>query len=128
MRTSQAIASSQPPPKARPLTAAIVTTPSEPSSRSSAWPSSISFAPASSSIVVNDFTSAPAQNSIGLAEAITSARTPAERTACQTLRRSSMTWGESEFIWPLASQAIATPSSRVSSLTVSAGCSASGRG
>ncbi len=36
MRTSQAIASSQPPPKARPLTAAIVAMPSEPSSRNSA--------------------------------------------------------------------------------------------
>ena len=59
MRMSQAIASSQPPPKARPLTAAIVTIPSEPSSRSSAWPSLISFAPAASSMVVNDFTSAP---------------------------------------------------------------------
>ncbi len=37
IRTSQDIASSQPPPKARPLTAAIVAIPSRPSSRKSAW-------------------------------------------------------------------------------------------
>jgi len=36
-----------------------------------------------------------------------------------TCSRSAITCGEMEFIWPLASHAIATPSPRVSSLTVS---------
>ena len=39
-----------------------------------------------------------------------------------------MTCGETEFIWPLASHAIVTPSPRLSSLMTSAGCSASGWG
>ncbi len=131
MRTSQAIASSQPPPKARPLTAAIVTIPSEPSSRKSACAPLISAAPEDSSMVVNALMSAPAQYRNGLEEAITSARTggpAASLTWLHTLPRSSTTCGEIEFIWPLASHAIATPSARVSSLTTSAGCSASGCG
>ena len=61
IRTSQAIASSQPPPKARPLTAAIVAIPSEPSSRNSAWAAWISCSPPASSIEVNALMSAPAQ-------------------------------------------------------------------
>ena len=128
MRTSQDIASSQPPPKARPLTAAIVTIPSEPSSLNSAWAPSISAAPEDSSIVVNALMSAPAEYRNGLEEAITSARTPDAFALSHTFRRSSITSGEIEFIWPLASHAIATPSARVSSLITSAGCSASGCG
>ena len=48
MRTSQAIASSQPPPKARPLTAAIVATPEVPISRSSPCMPSQQLAPGGS--------------------------------------------------------------------------------
>ena len=78
--------------------------------------------------------SAPAQYRKGFEEAITSARAPAALTWAQTFCRSSTTCGEIEFIWPLASHAIATPSPRVSSLITStfdddaAGCSASGCG
>ena len=74
--------------------------------------------------------SAPAEKSIGLDEAMTSARTPALPAASQTLRRSSITCGAIEFICPFASHAIAT-SPRVSSFTTAAspaGCSASGCG
>ena len=61
MRTSQAIASSQPPPKARPLTAAIVATPSELElARAARACSSSSSRPPASSIVVNALMSAPA--------------------------------------------------------------------
>ena len=111
MRMSHAIASSQPPPKARPLTAAIVATPEVPISRSSAWVRSNSSrrAAESASIVVNALMSAPALNRNGLEEAITSARTPVSRTRAQTLCRSSTTCGEIEFICPFASHAIATP-------------------
>ena len=77
------------------------------------------LAPPASSIFVNALMSAPAQNSIGLDEAITSARTsPAPSTCSQTVPRSAITCGEIEFAGGLASQAIAT-SPRVSSLTVS---------
>ena len=61
--------------------------------------------------------SAPAENSSGFEEAMTSARDAARRwTFSQTVARSSMTCGEIEFIGALASHAIAT-SPRVSSLT-----------
>ena len=59
IRTSQAIASSQPPPKARPLTAAIVATPLVSSSRKSAWALWISSAPLLSSSCVKALMSAP---------------------------------------------------------------------
>ena len=75
IRRSQAIASSQPPPSAIPLTAAMLTTGAVSISVSRACIPSRSSWPAASSIVVNALMSAPAQNSIGLAEAITRART-----------------------------------------------------
>ena len=68
IRKSQAIASSQPPPKAIALTAATVETRLEPSSRSSAWPLSISSAPPSVSICVNALMSAPAEKTTGIDE------------------------------------------------------------
>ena len=80
-----------------------------------------------SSICVNALMSAPAQKSSGLDEAMTSARTPAPLTCSHTCPRSSMTCGAIEFIWPLASQAIAT-SPRVSSLTTSVGGAVSASG
>jgi hypothetical protein len=55
----------------------------------------------------------------------TSARTPEASTFSHTARRSTMTCGAIEFINPLASHAMAT-SPRVSSVTVSPGCSPSG--
>ena len=128
MRTSQAIASSLPPPNARPLTAAIVTIPERSISRSSPCVSSSSVRPAASSMVVNALMSAPALNSIGFVEAKTSACVPFSLTVAHTLARSSTTCGEIEFIGPFASQAIVTPSPRDSSLITSAGCSASGCG
>jgi hypothetical protein len=68
---------------------------------------------------VNDLMSAPAQNTCGFADAMTSARTvPPSRTCSQTRRRSSTTFGESAFIGGLSSHAIAI-SPRVSSVTVS---------
>ena len=66
---SQAIASSQPPPKASPLTAAMVIVLERSQSRSSACAESSSSRPAASSIFVNALMSAPAQNSAGLGEA-----------------------------------------------------------
>ena len=63
--------------------------------------------------------SAPAEKTTGTEEAITIAPTsPPSLTRFQTVSRSAITCGESEFIGRLASQAIAT-SPRVSSFTVS---------
>ena len=84
-------------------------------------------------MLVKALMSAPAQNRNGLEDAITSARIGSGEalTASHTARRSATIWGDMEFIWPLASQAIATPSGTpapVCSLTTSAGWSASGCG
>ena len=73
-RTSQAIAISQPPPKASPLTAAIVVIADCSHSRESAWMRSRCARPESASHLVKALMSAPAQNSAGLAEASTIAR------------------------------------------------------
>ena len=70
IRTSQAIASSQPPPKAIELTAAIVATLSVPNSRSSAWAVCSSSSPPPSSICVKALMSAPAEKTTGTEEAI----------------------------------------------------------
>ena len=64
-RKSHAIASSQPPPNAIELTAAIVATPSDPSSRSRLWPFSETSRPCSGSAWVNALMSAPAENTTG---------------------------------------------------------------
>ena len=61
MRKSHAIESSQPPPKASELTAAIVETRFWPRSRRSAWPEWIRSSPPASSICVNALMSAPAE-------------------------------------------------------------------
>ena len=71
IRKLHAIASSQPPPKASELTAATVEIRLRPSSRSSAWPESISSSPPDSSICVNALMSAPAEKTTGFEEAIT---------------------------------------------------------
>ena len=129
IRMSQAIASSQPPPKASELTAAIVAMPSVPNSRSSAWPSSISSLPPASSIFVNALMSAPAEKTSGIEEATTIAWIESSALSfSQTVRRSTITCGLIEFIGRLASQAIATPPSRVSSLIVSVCSPSSGCG
>ena len=73
IRKLHAIASSQPPPKASELTAATVETRLRPRSRSSAWPEWISSSPSVSSICVNALMSAPAENTTGIEDAITSA-------------------------------------------------------
>ena len=122
------MASSQPPPKASPLTAAIVTTRERSISRSSACISLTSCRPAASSIVVNALMSAPAQNSIGLAEANTSARmAPSSVTASQSFRRACTTSGEIELAGG-RSQPGDRDRSRVSSLTGLSSQPASGRG
>ena len=125
IRKSQAIATSQPPPKAIELTAAIVATREVPNSRSSAWAVSISSRPSvCGSICVNALMSAPAEKTTGTEEAITIAPISSlALTFSQTALRSWMTCGETAFIGRLASQAIAT-SPRVSSFTFS-GCSPS---
>ena len=118
MRTSQAIASSQPPPNASALTAAIVAIAGGLHRAQQARASSSSSSlPAAASIFVNALMSAPAQNSIGFAEAMTSARiVPARSTSSHTLRSAATDSGEIEFAGGLSSQAIAI-SPRVSSLT-----------
>jgi hypothetical protein len=79
--------------------------------------SSSSCFPAEASIVVNALMSAPAQNSIGLAEAKTSARTsPPPVTASHTFCSACTTSGAIELAGGRSSQAIAM-SPRVSSLT-----------
>ena len=71
--------------------------------------------------------SAPAQNSIGLADANTSARTSGRLVTCsQTLDSASTTSGEIEFAGGRSSQAIAI-CSRVSSFTGPSSQPASGR-
>ena len=79
IRKSQAMASSHPPPKANALTAATVATEERSMSRRRPCMASSSSAPAAASILVNALMSAPAQNSIGLADANTTARVPAGR-------------------------------------------------
>ncbi len=70
--------------------------------------------PAAASIVVNALMSAPAQNSIGLAEAITSARMfPAERTASHSRRSACTISGAIEFAGGRSSQAIAIVATRL---------------
>ena len=123
------MASSQPPPNAIELTAAIVVTRPEPSSRKSACPAAETFAPSAGSTLVNALMSAPAEKTTGIAEQTTSARTsPSSLIFFQTVPRSSITCGEIAFIGGFASHANATPSARVSSFTVSAWSPSSGFG
>ena len=119
MRKSQAMASSQPPPKASELTAAIVTIRPLPSSRSRLCPPEEISAPFSGSVCVNALMSAPAENTTGTVEQTTIAWTsPASLRRFQTVPRSSISCGEIAFMGGFASQAIAT-SPRVSTFTVS---------
>ena len=86
-------------------------------SRSSPCIRSSSACPPASSIVVNALMSAPAQNSIGLAEANTSDRArPASVTSRQSFASASTTSGAIEFAGGRSSHAIAL-SPRDSSLT-----------
>ena len=73
-RTSQAIAISQPPPSASPLTAAIVIIRERSHERNRPCARSSSSRPPASSIFVNALMSAPAQNSAGFGEATIIAR------------------------------------------------------
>ena len=116
IRTSHAIASSQPPPSASPLTAAIVIVRERSNDRSSRCPRSSSSLPPASSIWVNALMSAPAQNSAGFGEAMMIALTSSS-TSRQAASSASITWGESEFAGGLSSHSTATSSPRRSSLT-----------
>ena len=128
IRTSQAIASSQPPPKAIELTAAIVATRAVPNSRSSAWAVWISSSPLASSICVKALMSAPAEKTIGTEEAITIAPIPSSAlTRSQTVPRSRITSGETAFIGGWRARR-SRRSPRVSSFTVSACSPSSGCG
>jgi hypothetical protein len=127
IRTSHAIDSSFPPPKASALTAAIVTTEEVSIRRSRPCIRSSRSWPPLASIVVKALMSAPAQNSIGLAEANTSARVgPSLATASHTRSSASTTSGAIELAGGRSSQAIAT-SWRVSSLTGESSQPLSGR-
>ncbi len=108
IRKSQAMASSHPPPKASAPTAAIVTSRERSMSRRRPCICSSSSRPAAASILVNALMSAPAQNSIGLAEAKISARTPRETATSHTLRSAATTSGEIELAGGRSSQAMAT--------------------
>src|SRR3954470_18160156 len=120
IRRSHDIASSHPPPKASELTAAMVATRDCPRSRNVACAVSMSSLPCCSSICVNALMSAPAEKTTGELEAMISARTsPRSLTRFHVVVRSWTTCGAMELTWPLASQAMATPCARVSSLTVS---------
>ncbi len=124
IRKSAASASSEPPPKASALTAAIVTIELCSNPRNRAWVSASSCLAPSSPIVVNARMSAPAEKTadIGDADAKTTARAPDASAWSQTFFRSATTAGEIELTGGLSSQAIRTPPSRVSILTFSAGC------
>jgi hypothetical protein len=126
-RTSQAIASSQPPPSAMPLTAAIVIVRERSKERSSAWARSSSSRAPASSIPANALMSAPAQNSAGLGEAMTTAPT-APWTSPQARSSASITAGARELAGGLSSHRTATSSRRRSSLTGSASYPGSGCG
>src|SRR6187549_856577 len=110
IRTSQAIASSQPPPKAIELTAATVAVLSWPKARSSACAVWISSSPLPSSIWVNALMSAPAEKTTGTEEATTIAPMPSSAlTLSQTVFRSRITSGEIAFIGRLRTRAMAPP-------------------
>ena len=114
-RTSHAIASSQPPPSASPLTAAIVIVRERSQDRNSPCARSSRSLPAAASIFVNARMSAPAQNSAGFGEATIIARAEPS-TSPQARSSASITVGESELAGGLSSHRIAT-SPRRSSLT-----------
>src|SRR5215218_300065 len=116
IRTSQPIASSQPPPSAIPFTAAIVIVRERSNERSSAWLRSNSSFPPDASICVNALMSAPAQNSAGFGEATITALT-LPSTSRHAASSASITCGESEFAGGLSSHSTATSSPRRSSLT-----------
>ena len=116
IRTSQAIAISQPPPNARPLTAAMVMIGERSHSRPSAWMRSRCTRPESTSHFVNALMSAPAQNSAGLGEARIIARTLPWIVLPGPREPPRSTSGPSEFAGGLSSQSTAT-SPRRSSFT-----------
>ena len=108
MRTSHAIASSQPPPNASPLTAAIVIVRDCSQDRRSECAPSSSSRPDASSIFVNALMSAPAQNSAGFGEARISACTDGSPSAASHAFFSpSTTSGEIELAGGLSSHATA---------------------
>src|SRR5918992_1694070 len=117
-RKSHAIASSQPPPKAIELTAAIVAVEDDSMPRMKRCADSTSSAPSASGLIfVNSLMSAPALKVKMLEEAITSARA-FPSTSSQTEIRSRTACGESGLAGGRLSHAIAM-SPRVSSSTVS---------
>ena len=97
MRKSQAIASSQPPPSAIELTAAIVAVRDFSIPRMNACACSTISAPSPSSIFVNSLMSAPAANVKMFDDAITIAR-GLPSTCFQASASSLMTGGDSGFI------------------------------
>ena len=108
MRTSHAIAISQPPPSASPLTAAIVITRERSQERNSPCARSSSSRPPASSIFVNALMSAPAQNSAGFGEARIKACTDGSPSAAShAIFSPSTTSGEIELAGGLSSHATA---------------------
>src|SRR5215210_1875319 len=114
-RTSQAIASSQPPPNASPLTAAMVMVRERSHERSRSCAPSSSSRPELSSILVKALMSAPAQNRAGLGEARIIALTSGSASiASHAVRSSPMTSGEIELAGGLSSDARTSSSPRKS--------------
>jgi hypothetical protein len=116
IRTSQPIASSQPPPSAIPFTAAIVIVRERSNERSSSCARSSMPLPPDASICVNALMSAPAQNNAGFGDATMTALT-LPSASFQAASSASITCGESEFAGGLSSHRTATSSPRRSSLT-----------
>jgi len=127
IRKSHDIASSQPPPNASELTAAIVTVEDFSIPVINPWPASISSGPSfEGSIFVNSLMSAPAEKVNGFDDAITTARA-FPSSSPHTSDSSRMTCGDSGFAGGRFSQMIAMPS-RVSSWIVSRDWPSSGCG
>ena len=127
MRKSHAIASSQPPPNAIELTAAMVATGDCSMPRMKACAVSTSSRPSSSGFIfVNSLMSAPAENVKMFDEANTSARR-LPSTSCQSSASSLMTCGEIALVGGLFSQTMPM-SPRVSSAIASRDWPSSGCG
>ena len=127
IRKSHAIESSQPPPNARELTAAIVTVGDFSMPVIRPWPASISSGPSlDGSIFVNSLMSAPAENVKMFDEATTTARA-LPSSSFQSSASSRITCGESGLAGGRLSHTIAM-SPRVSRTIVSSDLPSSGWG
>jgi len=91
IRTWQLNASSQPPPRAKPFTAAITGLPSVSMRLIASWPDTEYSLPAMGVSADSSLMSAPATNALGPAPVMINAWTPASPPAAATARSSSRT-------------------------------------